>query len=146
MLSHLNKLSVVFLAAAGLFLIDGREARAAKGNRYAVFMISNPTKVVSVTYYVKWGNGGWTRYTLAAGQSLCHYWPYRCVNQNRSPIPYIKFETGVAPLGTTVTARGVQTYRLQAYASPKNNANGKPYNFAVLVGNGNYSLDLQKGD
>src|SRR6266436_3894629 len=113
----------VFLAAGALLLLAPCTSYAQ--NRYAAIEIHNSTRNVTIQYNVRWGpNGAWgDQVTLRPGQYWCHWWSYPVVDQNRSPVPQIRFVSGINRTRTNVL------YDLVAYASPWNNQGGNKYFF-----------------
>ena len=137
LLSNVKKLSVVLVAAAALTLTAGSPAWARSGNRYAVTAIANPTANVRITYSFQWGDREWKTFTLEPGEVRYHYWTYDFTDQNRSPVPRVKFHTGIN------ADRYFQTYRLEAYATPYQDRYAKKYRFVRVNTRVGDFLDLE---
>jgi hypothetical protein len=140
--SKVKKVSLMVLAALALTLAAGSQAqarsRAEEGNRFAVVTLTNQSKDVTVRYIFRWGDNKWQSYTLKPGECRAHYWTFEFVNQNESPVPQVRFYTGIN------RKRNLQTYKLVAYASPCCKT-GKPHNFVRISDDEDY-IDLQVAD
>jgi hypothetical protein len=96
-------------------------------NNFAVVEIYNPTSLI-IPYLMRWGEGAfWKRCSLRPGERMAHAWRYERTNENRSPIPFIRFEYNLA-----TCIRRCQEYRLRACTSPESGVgHGKQYRFVV---------------
>ena len=83
------------LALALLPLIGS--AAFAQDMHYGAIAIANPTNV-TIHYQMKWGEyGTWKSFTLEPGDVGYHAWPYSYANEDRSPIPYVRFDGDLGP-------------------------------------------------
>lgn len=95
-------------------------------NTHAVVEIANPTHLC-ITYCFRWGNGRWTQFSLAPNERLAHSWPYACINENRSPTPFVSFDYNLAS-----AAIRAQEYRLKTSTSPHSGfGHGMQYRFVL---------------
>jgi hypothetical protein len=107
---------VKMVVLAGLIAVGtvGTQAtfaqNAEQGNRFGLVAFRNTTDV-EVTYYFRWGNGNWERYTLAPGQMRWHSWRYQFVGQNMSPKPQVRY--------TTDTYGNYTDQQVTAFAAPQ---------------------------
>ena len=101
----------------GLLGVASGSARADDCRPVAGVVINNPTDN-QVSYQFRWGNGAWTNFTLAPGQSWYHYID---MHHGRAPTPSIRFDNAQ---GRTVR------YDLDFYKVTSDTlADGDPYNF-----------------
>jgi hypothetical protein len=112
---RLVKCLFVVLALAGGLLVAG-SAEAQADERYAAFVIRNPTNV-AINYQIKWGDGDWKSIRVNAGYCYEHYHPLDA--DDMAPRPYIRFN-GVG--------NGDKEYCLGFYAT-RYPSNGKRYVF-----------------
>ena len=109
------------VAAVSPFALCG--AVHADDTRYAIVTLYNPTNAV-INYTFAWGDGPYRSYSVLPGHHRWHAFAYAYPNQNRSPIPHVRFDYDLS------SAFAVRTYRLQAYAAPYETGQfGKPYSF-----------------
>jgi hypothetical protein len=92
---------------------------------YAAVTIANPTGA-TLHYQFRWGEtGAWQSFSLPPGSRRLHTWEYDYANQNRSPVPYLRYDWigGNAQFDEKV-------HRLEAYAVPARQFEGsKQYYF-----------------
>jgi hypothetical protein len=80
-------------------------------NHYASIVIENDTDI-HINYAFKWGNGSSCDYCLDPGYYRVHYYEYDYPNQNRSPVPAIRFDYDLT------SCIDYKKYSLTAYAAP----------------------------
>jgi hypothetical protein len=88
------------------------DQKAQAADRYAMTCIENKTNI-TLRYRVKWGNGGWTSWSVAPGRRVSHWYEYPRGKEGRSPPLYINFDDD---LSGKVKSR---EYRLESYRSPQ---------------------------
>jgi hypothetical protein len=117
--------SLLALCGLSLGLVGGVAAEQPRAaNKYAVVSFSNRTES-KVNYYFRWGaDSDWKLYTMEPGGTRWHWYTYDFDDQNRSPIPQVKFDYD---LSDEVV---MKQYDAEAYASPTHNyEDGKKYTF-----------------
>jgi len=101
---------VLGIAVSSLF-VSPAEALAAK-NTHAMVAVKNPTNI-KINYYFRWGKDAeWKSYSIEAGNWRWHSWEYDYPNENKSPIPQIKFDEDLSD------ELEWRIYDLKAFASP----------------------------
>jgi hypothetical protein len=97
----------------------------AAGNRCAMVAFTNNTDT-TLHYQFKWGDGSWGSFVVEPGRVHWHSWKYDFINQNRSPVPYVRFDRDMS------SAVEMVTFHLEAYASPTESyEGGKIYQFSL---------------
>ncbi len=90
---------------------ENYELEQDKANRYATVCIGNHLRYAK-KYSIKWGNGPWKSRSVAPGKLVLHSWRYSRVNENRSPVILIRFDSDMS------SKKFFSQYRLEPYASP----------------------------
>jgi hypothetical protein len=92
-------------------------------SRYASIVLENDTEI-PLRYAFQWGDGAAAEYTVDPGCYRVHFWAYEKPDQNRSPVPHIRFDYDLSG------AVAPKDYSLEAYAAPTiEEADGYTYRF-----------------
>ncbi len=123
------------LVLAICLFILGNAARSEGIRPYALTCIGNTTDL-KLNYFVKWGQGEWTRASVSPQKWMWHTWTY---NDKESPELLVRYDSDLTQGQSWVVAP------LEKYASPSRGKAGdcerygKRYQF---VRNGNDSIEL----
>jgi hypothetical protein len=106
-------------------MMAGAAAPAKAANWYGAVDVNNPTNEL-LHYQFRWGTTGpWESFTLAPGEVRTHFWHYRFANEDRSPVPQVRFHYNPGE-----PAARFKVFDLEAWAVPERVVGvGKPYHF-----------------
>jgi hypothetical protein len=98
---------------------------------YAMFAIHNPTKH-TITYEVKWGNGGWERpVRLQPGTNYRHW--CKLNDKGEFPSPYIRFDRVLNRIDGDPLYRNYELYTRRVVRSKSGGSTGTPMGYTFNV-------------
>ena len=106
------EMRTIVAALVGFAAVALSAPAAEAANRFALTCFENKTDI-ALNYRTRWGNGEWSRSTLAPGGKRWHSFKYDRPDQNSSPVLHVSFD------GDLSTRMYSQQYSLKSYASPQ---------------------------